>query len=275
MDVRVTTDAAAFERTVFPFLQRDPVLNNLLMSSVHQRANGTAIAETGPSYFVSVHDGDVVGAAMRTPGRGVYLGALRAEFADPVADAYADVLLELDGVEGDRPAVERFGRRWCELRGVRATESTVSRLHKLGTLSPLTADAGHARLMRADEVDVVGAWGLDGFPRELRLGYREWADRHLEQQTMWIWEADGDPVSMVGYRPPTFGVCRIGPVYTPPEHRRHGYAGALTSHVSAKVLAQGNQLCLFTDLANPTSNKIYHQAGYRPVADFVHVEFAA
>jgi len=275
MDVRVTTDPAAFEQTVFPFLQRDPVLNTLIMSNVHQRANGTAPAETGPSYFASVHDGDVVGAAMRTPGRAVYLGALRADLAESVADAYADVLPQLDGVEGSRPAVERFGRRWCELRGGRTIESTASRLHKLGALTPLTADAGHARLMAADELDVVGAWGLDGFPWELRNGYQEWAERHLAQGTMLIWEAEGLPVSMAGYRLPMFGVCRIGPVYTPPEHRRHGYAGALTSHLSAEILAQGNQACLYTDLSNPTPNKIYHQAGYRPVADFVHLELVA
>ena len=83
------------------------------------------------------------------------------------------------------------------------------------------------------------------------------------------------PVSMVGYHRPQYGVCRVGPVYTPPEHRRHGYAGALTVHVTAGILADGNQACLYTDLANPTSNKIYQQAGYRPVADFVDVEFTA
>jgi predicted GNAT family acetyltransferase len=64
-------------------------------------------------------------------------------------------------------------------------------------------------------------------------------------------------------------------VYTPPEHRRQGYAGALTSHVSAEIRSAGNQACLYTNLADPTSNSIYQQVGYRPVADFVEVEFSA
>jgi hypothetical protein len=275
MDVRVTSDPRAFEQTVFPFLQQDPVLHTIIMSNVHERANGTARAEDGPSYFVSVHDGDVVGAAMRTPGRAVYLGALREDLAEPIADAYADVLPQLSGVAGDRPAAQRFAARWCERRGGEATETKGTRLHKLGELTPLSADDGSPRLMRADEVDLVSTWGYDGFAEELGSGHREWAERQLQQQTMWIWDADGEPVSMVGYHLPLFGVCRVGPVYTPPERRRHGYAGALTSHVSAEILAQGNQACLYTDLANPTSNKIYHQAGYRPLADFVDVEFTA
>jgi predicted GNAT family acetyltransferase len=146
-----------------------------------------------------------------------------------------------------------------------------TRLHKLGTLTPLTA-AGHPRLMKDDEVELVAAWALDGFAEELGGDYLGWAKDHLRGESLWIWEVDGQPVSMVGFHHPLFGVCRVGPVYTPPEHRRHGYAGALTSHVSANILAQGNQACLYTDLANPTSNKIYHQAGYRPVADFTTLE---
>ena len=273
MDVRVTSDPIAFEQTVFPFLQQDPVLHTIIMSNVHERADRTALAESEPSYFVSVHDGDVIGAAMRTPGRGVYLGALREDLAEPVADAYADVLPELPGVAGDRPAAHRFADRWCKRRGGQATETKGTRLHKLGTLTPLSADGGSPRPMRADEVDLVGSWGNDGFAGELGGDHREWAERQLEHQTLWIWEAGGEPVSMVGHHLPLFGVCRVGPVYTPPERRRHGYAGALTSHVSARIIAQGNQACLYTDLANPTSNKIYHQAGYRPVADFVDYEF--
>jgi GNAT superfamily N-acetyltransferase len=259
---------------VFPFLQQDPVLHTIIMSNVHERANGTVRPEPEPSYFVSVHDPDVVGVAMRTPGRGVYLGALREDLAEPIAAAYADVLEELPGVAGDRPAALRFGQRWCELRGGQAHETRGTRLHKLIELTPLTADAGGPRPMRADEVDLVAGWGKDGFAEELSVGHRAWAERRLESGTLWIWEAGGEPVSMVGYHAAIFGVCRVGPVYTPPEHRRHGYAGALTSHVTALILADGNQACLYTDLANPTSNKIYHEAGYRPVADFVDVEFS-
>jgi GNAT superfamily N-acetyltransferase len=275
MEVRVTSDPQAFEQTVFPFLQQDPVLHTIIMSNVHERAIGTAPAESEPSYFVSVHDPDVVGVAMRTPGRGVYLGALQEDLAEPIADAYADVLPELPGVAGDRPAARRFAQRWVERRGGSLTETRGTRLHKLIDLAPLAAQGG-ARPMRADDVDLVAAWG-DGFAAEIAdeiaTDNNGWAEQRLEEGTLWIWEANGEPVSMVGYHLPLFAVCRVGPVYTPPEHRRHGYAGALTSHVSELILADGNQACLYTDLANPTSNKIYHQAGYRPVADFVDVDF--
>jgi predicted GNAT family acetyltransferase len=41
----------------------------------------------------------------------------------------------------------------------------------------------------------------------------------------------------------------------------------LTAHVTRQILATGAEACLFTDLANPTSNSIYQRVGYRPVAD--------
>src|SRR5206468_3445457 len=113
------------------------------------------------------HDaGAVIGVAMRTPGRGVYLGALDADLAEAVADTYADVLPELKGVAGDRAAALRFAGRWCARRGGTATEGKATRLHKLGTLTPLTA-AGQPRLMQESEVELVAGWARDGFAEEL------------------------------------------------------------------------------------------------------------
>jgi predicted GNAT family acetyltransferase len=64
-------------------------------------------------------------------------------------------------------------------------------------------------------------------------------------------------------------VTRIGPVYTPPELRRRGYASSAVAAVSRQALAAGAQRCaLFTDLSNPTSNKIYADVGYRRIADW-------
>jgi hypothetical protein len=276
MDFRVTTDPADFQAIAFPFLERDPVLHTIIMSNVAERAAGTYRSEDGLGCYVSVHDGtgEVVGAAMRTPGRPVYLGALPESLADGVADAYLDVLPELGGVAGDRPAAAAFARRWSDARSTAATESKGTRLHKLDTLTPLEATGGRPRLMTENDAQLAAEWVAVDFQKELG-GDVKWAARHLKNGTLWFWEVDGTPVSMVGHHLPLFDVCRVGPVYTPVEFRRNGYAGALTSHVTAEILAGGNQACLYTDLANPTSNKIYFQIGYRPVADFVDYTFAA
>jgi uncharacterized protein len=90
-----------------------------------------------------------------------------------------------------------------------------------------------------------------------------------------LWE-DTEPVSLAGWGGRTPNGVRIGPVYTPPEHRRRGYGSAVTAAVSAERLAAGRRFCfLYTDLANPTSNRIYMNIGYEPVCDSVDYAFVA
>ena len=74
-------------------------------------------------------------------------------------------------------------------------------------------------------------------------------------------------------RPTTHGGC-ISLVYTPPNLRRRGYASACVAALSQHLLDTGwDFCCLFTDLANPTSNAIYQQIGYRPVCDVDMFQF--
>jgi predicted GNAT family acetyltransferase len=85
---------------------------------------------------------------------------------------------------------------------------------------------------------------------------------------LFLWRAGGEPVSLVSLNPAVAGVVRIGPVYTPPEARRRGYASASVAAVSRQALGAGAHTCtLYTDLSNPTSNKIYADVGYRRIAE--------
>jgi predicted GNAT family acetyltransferase len=73
---------------------------------------------------------------------------------------------------------------------------------------------------------------------------------------------------------PTPTGIRISLVYTPGEKRGRGYASACVAALSDEQLRAGRSRCfLFTDLANPTSNRIYQRIGYRPVCDFQEYRF--
>ena len=66
---------------------------------------------------------------------------------------------------------------------------------------------------------------------------------------------------------------RVGYVFTPPNCRRRGYATTLVAALSQQLLSGTCKFCcLYTDLANPTSNAIYARIGYRPVCDLVYVD---
>ena len=88
-----------------------------------------------------------------------------------------------------------------------------------------------------------------------------------DDTAFWLWESGGRPVSLSGYAT-GFGGSRIGPVYTPPEHRGNGYATGLVARQSSWLLERGWGPCfLYTDLANSTSNAIYARIGYERVCD--------
>ena len=63
-------------------------------------------------------------------------------------------------------------------------------------------------------------------------------------------------------------------MYTPPQLRGQGYGSAVTAHATKQCLARGLDYCfLYTDLSNPTSNKIYMNIGYERVCDSAEYVF--
>ena len=91
---------------------------------------------------------------------------------------------------------------------------------------------------------------------------------------MWCDSAPGRMVSMAIWTGLTPHGVRIGMVYTPPQFRGRGYASNCVAALTRRLLDSGRSFCfLFTDLANPTSNKIYQAIGYRHVCDFRKILF--
>jgi predicted GNAT family acetyltransferase len=89
-----------------------------------------------------------------------------------------------------------------------------------------------------------------------------------------LWDVNGAPASMAMLRAPAADVSRIGTVFTPREQRGHGYGSAVTAAAAELAHRSGTQdVVLFADLANSTSNAIYQRIGFEPVLDSVRIEF--
>lgn len=239
---------------------------------------------TFPVWWVVERDaiGRVIGAGMRTAPfvpHPVYLMRMRGEGARRLARVLHDRGEVVDAVSGALPAAEAFADETARLRGLRHRVAVHTRLFFLADLQAPAPPPGRPRLARADEVDVVTEWyvaftrdaaeqagrdqphSVEGLDRDAML-------RRIEDDTVWVWEdGDGAVVHLTGASRPMFGVSRIGPVYTPPERRGRGYAGATVAAVSRVLLDEGAGVCLFTDQANPVSNALYERLGFRPVVD--------
>ena len=225
--------------------------------------------------------GSVALAALQTPPYNLTLSRpLRSDALVALCDALEDEGRALPGVTAARPEVDDFVREWTRRGAFTPRARTRQRVYRLEHPPPAPAVPGRPQIATAAELRLLVEW-LDAFAAEaLPADAPNRASEALvaarlddDSGGFTLWE-DGEPVSLAGWGNPTPNGVRIGPVYTPPEHRRRGYGSAVTAAVSAERLASGRRFCfLYTDLANPTSNRIYSEIGYEPVCDSVDYAF--
>lgn len=83
-------------------------------------------------------------------------------------------------------------------------------------------------------------------------------------------EVGGKLVSVAAKTRPTTNNITVNFVYTPKEERKKGYASNCVAALSQRMLDEGYKTTtLYTDLANPTSNKIYQEIGYEQIMESV------
>ncbi|MGW6122539.1 GNAT family N-acetyltransferase [Nocardia sp. NPDC055165] len=275
MRIDITTDAARFLAEAEPFLRCDPLRHTVIASTLTNLIAGRSGSMM--TQFLSVRDrtGVVVGLAQSTNGA-IYLGELPPHSISAVADAFAAFDIAARSVEGERADAAVFAQHWSKTSRGTYREKYTTRLFRLGALHIPDAP-GAPRQATVDDLAPCLAM-LEGFRVEADAPRRldETAVRkRIEAGASWLWEHDGAPVTLVARQAEVLGWARIGPVYTPPPLRGNGFASALTATVAGRIRAEGADACLFTDLANPTSNKIYQRIGFEPVRDFVHYTLTA
>jgi GNAT superfamily N-acetyltransferase len=262
------------------FLRSRPVHHTVQLVALDSlRVRGlSAFGDVAPLFgWWRPEAGPVTAALMHTPPYPVLLTRLPANSAEDLAEALAGRGRQLPGVNAERSDAEAFAAEWSRLTGAGWREFRRSRLFQLGQLTPPSPfPAGTARVAAAADRGLLESW-LAAFRLELDdLGGpgRDMIEDHLSHGGLTLWEAGGVAVSLAGCSRPAEGVIRVGPVYTPPEHRGRGYGGAVTAAVTRAALDAGAaHVVLFTDLANPTSNALYQRLGYHPVEDRVVLKF--
>jgi hypothetical protein len=265
MTVQITTDAGQIRHLLEPVVLKDPVRNTIFATI---RADLNRTAEGGWSAY------DAVALAARSSP--VHPIALTVGWADlsALAAAVGD-LASVVGIGGPIPAVDELVR----LLGRAPAHRTSERLYRVDRLRAPIGVGGASRAAEPGEVDLITAW-YTAFTVEAHGGVPSHVDAR-EQVTasvrgrrclLWV-DGGGTPVSMAVLRPPEAGVSRIGPVFTPPEERAHGYGSAVTAGAARTILDAAAVPVLYADRANPTSNRIYQAIGFRPVADRASVRF--
>jgi RimJ/RimL family protein N-acetyltransferase len=267
-------DADAFLAAAESALVRDPAARAFYTALAMAPAERIGAFEA-TRYFATLIGDNVLGVAMQTaPDRQLVLQGCDAAAAPALADDFADTGRPLRGVVGERPVCEAFLRTWATAHDDRYALWVHMRNHRLTAVTDgLPACAGSMRIADEADADWVVAQQI-AFVNEVRIPETpERVERavlqRITQRRFRIWDHDGAAVAYAGFSDAADAGARIGPVWTLPAYRGHGYATALVAALARELLARGKQeLFLVTDLANPTSNAIYARIGFRPLRDF-------
>lgn len=250
--------------------------HNLFLSIAYAREAAGSSSEA--DLFATVEDeGAVVGCAFRTPPHKLAVTRMPSGGLELLLASVLDTYEHIPGVLGPGAVAETIAAAWSAVRGVDWCAGSRQRMYRLDAVVPPEGVPGRLRRAEPEELDLALAWG-DGFAADAGAEFRPQrasVERWLEHGRLYWW-TDPEPVSMAVAQGRTPNGIRIGFVYTPPERRGRGYASACVAELSARMLAEGLRFCvLYTDLANPTSNRIYQRLGYRPLCDVVSADILA
>jgi ribosomal protein S18 acetylase RimI-like enzyme len=288
---QTTSDVAGFLAVAGDFLRAERARHTVMLSVTESlRANqprhgaGTAAdPDRSPIFGWWADSGDnseplpVLGAFMHTPPFPLLVTAVPGEAAADLAAKTLDGRPVI-GVNSYDETAAAFAAAWRARTGCQVDVHRRMRLYRLAELSwPDPRPAGAPRVATEADAALVTGW-FSAFAVEVdNAGDADQAaaarDR-ISYGGVTLWETDGPPVALAGVTRQVAGMVRVGPVYTPPELRGHGYGSAVTAEVSRAALADGaDEVLLYTDLANPVSNSIYQRIGYQQVEDRVVLTF--
>ena len=261
--------------------QREEAINNVIYGVARMVAAYPQYQAT-PPYLAAVQEGDRLAcAALMTPPHHLLL------YAEQPASAAFDLLIDnlrqnrwpVAGVTARAELARQFAARWQQRTDEAYSVDVDMRVFELRAVEWPTLPPGGCRVADVADLPLVLQWYCDftreALPNDSVLPTEEGVKRTIDQGNVYLWD-DGGPVALAarGRRLPHGS--SVGPVYTPPAKRGRGYASACVATLSQAILDGGAQFCtLFTDLANPTSNRIYQRLGYRPLCDFTEFSFHA
>jgi predicted GNAT family acetyltransferase len=237
--------------------------------------------KTAPLLMRVIENNKTVSAAIQTPPMNLIITYSNPEQLELLATTLKEKDANFTGVVGPAQESESFASIWTSVSGKQKKLGMGQKIYKIEEVAFPKNVAGEFAVIGKSDLELFCSWVL-AFAKEClpptdqrdEKQWREFSERGIEKQTGHFWIVDGEPVAMAITSRPTKQGVSISGVYTPPKHRKKGYASAVVAHLSQKMLDSGKKFCvLYTDLTNPTSNKIYQNVGYREVCDSKHFFF--
>jgi len=278
MKWNIYAETEAFSEKAEPLLYEQEDKYSLFLGILNQIKLGRY-----EDYFLALaeNDEEVMAACLMTPPHPLQLIDFKGEpeIENELAKLLLSTGIEVNGIVGDRETANRFALAWTAETGQKAHLLMDQGLYRADAVTPgLEKSPGTWRVANKKDAPLLEEWCLL-FEAETGIKVSSAAeaarkiDAFIEGKEVYVWEVNGEVVScMKRSRPSKHGIT-VSFVFTPQKHRRKGYARTLVAEVTEELLLEFDFAMLYTDLKNPTSNKIYREIGYEQIANPVHLQF--
>ena len=249
------------------------VRTNLISSIANSVANGFRVYEA--YYWWAVKERNkTLGIAIRTAPYGYVISPMSQEVTMALLAQITVIDSKADEFSGPKSVINIIENN---LR-LKPEKIESELIYKLTTLNDIALQ-GVVRVAAKEDYELVLDW-MNAFMEETGITFYDLENvinTALMRGAYCFLEIDSSPVSMGGSSAviEVLGqkIGRVGPIWTPKEFRKHGYASSITYHLTQKLLAEGATPALYTQAENPTSNKIYQNLGYELVDEIRRIKF--
>lgn len=215
--------------------------------------------------------------AMLTPPHPLHLPQSIPGAVTALAEYLAATDADLIGVNGPQEAALEFADGYLPVVGRQISGREGMGVYDLPVPAELPWPVeGEHRTANDADMPLVSSW-VSAFMQEIgdtTIDASATARRQIAAGNVSLWTVGERPVAMCWASAPFGGVVRVSGVYTPRAERGHGYASAVVATASRRQQEQGHTCMLYTELVNPTSNKIYRALGYRHLGNDLRLKFA-
>lgn len=276
---KVYADPKTFWQEVSPHLRREESKNSLCLGLTYNFLTD----RKGCFYQAALFEGSellgaIVGSQYLTNRNLLVTPVKDSTSARVLLEAFlrANLSVKVTGIIGETTTAN-FYRALFEQAGWQTKTNMDQGIYKCTQvkLPQITKDLVF-RFAELRDCTKLGQW-IEDFHREAVphdppvIGV-EAAQAKIDKKMIMVLERKGELLSMAGWSRDLGSSCSVNLVFTPPSQRKNGYGSIVTGLLTKHFLSQGKkEVSLYTDMSNPTSNKVYQEIGYELVCHSVQI----